>query len=86
MSYQPHEIARIDQHIARSAEALDQLVASYRSKREAASRIEVLDFAIHSLACPHMDDGTQTCPVAHIFTLANMLAIAIDRLAQVPSA
>lgn len=82
-NYPPAEIARGDQHYAQVEHDLDQLVAAYRSKPGDQNRVEALDFVTNLLACPHTDDGTALTPHEHAGTLANMLAIAVDRLAKV---
>lgn len=82
-SYPPAEIARGDQHYAQVEHELDSIIASYRDKLADESRIEALDFVVHALACPHLADGTELTPRQHAGTLANTLAVAVDRLAKV---
>lgn len=82
MSYPPSEIAAADQHYAEVERDLSALIESYQRNLMAEPRMEALDYIVHSLACPHMEDGTKIPPHQHAGTLANMLAVAIDRLAR----
>ena len=81
-SYTPAEIAAGDQHYAEVESNLDGLIAHYREKLVGESRVEALDFVGQLLACPHLADGTELTPREHAGTLANTLAVAIDRLAR----
>lgn len=79
MSRPPSEIARGDQHYANVAAHLDGLV--YAFARGTDDRLERLDFAVRMFCDPTKSDGTAICPHVHTSTLANLLAVAIDRLA-----
>lgn len=88
MSYPPDEIANADQHFAQVAHDLDQIVDGYRSQiaDSGIDRTMALDAALGMLCEPTNLDGSDVSPDVHIGTLANLLAVAIDRLAATDGA
>lgn len=75
--YPPHETARADQHYAPVGEGLDRLIDSCRQlAADGAERARRLD-----LIGSHLGNGAPLSPAEHIGTLANLLTVAIDRLA-----
>lgn len=80
--YEPHETASADQHYAAVEEELDQLIDTYRQVSDGWERIRCLDRVATRLANPSHADGTQLAHIDHVCTLANMLTVAIDRLAR----
>lgn len=73
MSYPPDEIHRADQHYAEVENGLDQFIAAYRTRRAEAGRVQALDLLAEVFA----DDDPE-----NMANLANLLAVAIDRLAS----
>jgi hypothetical protein len=82
VSYPPEEIHRGDQHYAEVESGLDRYVDAYRTRYEGVGRIEALDDLASLLGCPHLADGTDIGREGHVGTLANLLTVAIDRLAR----
>lgn len=84
MTDTPGEIARADQHFAEVAHDLDQIVAQYRLVVAdcAVDRTITLDVALEMLSEPKNRDGSAVSHDVHVGTLANLLAVAIDRLAS----
>jgi hypothetical protein len=79
----PTDIADADQHFAQVAHDLSQIVAAYRA---AATSREIdhtsaLDALLGMLSEPKNVDGSDVSHDVHAGTLANLLTVAIDRLA-----
>ncbi|MDN4521382.1 hypothetical protein QYF68_26690 [Mycolicibacterium austroafricanum] len=77
-------IAQADQHYAQVRDNLDTLVALYRVGSERAGMDPMVDLVTASglLADPKLDDGTTMPPGVHAKFLADLLAVAIDRMAR----
>lgn len=80
--YPPHETARADQLYAEVAHELDMLIDAYRCMSDGLERARVLDLLSSTLANPSKGDGEQISHSVHVGTLANVLTVAIDRLAK----
>lgn len=82
--YPPHETARADQHYALVGEELDLLIETFRQISDGLDRARRLDLVAARLTDPRHGDGNQLSHADHVSTLANMLTVAIDRLAAKP--
>jgi len=80
--YPPHETARADQLYAEIAHELDMLIEAYRCMSDGTERARSLDLLASTLANPRKGNGEQISHSAHVSTLANVLTVAIDRLAK----
>lgn len=81
--YPAHETARADQHYAQVGEELDRLIETYRRISDGAERARCLDVVQSRLSDPKYAGATKQLSHAdHVDTLANLLTVALDRLAQ----
>lgn len=83
LPYPPHETHRAEQHYASVAEGLDRLIDGCRQlAADGAERARRLDLIGSHLGNAAASNGGQPITAAeHIGTLANLLAVAVDRLA-----
>ncbi|KWX66824.1 hypothetical protein [Mycobacterium sp. NAZ190054] len=77
-------IAQADQHYAQVRDNLDTLVQLYRAGSQSAGMDPMVDLVTASglLADPKLNDGTVMPPDVHVAFLADLLAVAIDRMAR----
>ncbi|MCV7424370.1 hypothetical protein H7K45_27875 [Mycobacterium yunnanensis] len=80
MTYPPNEIARGDQHYASVGEGLDSLIDAFNCSEDH-TQLERLDAMGAWLANPDRGDGVTLTTLEHAGTLANLLVVAIARLA-----
>lgn len=82
LPYPPHETHRADQHYAPVEHSLDQLITTNRQlAADGAERARRLDLIGAHLGNPTPDGGRPLSTAEHIGTLANLLTVAINRLA-----
>lgn len=77
-------IARADQHYAQVRDNLDALISTYREAAKLGGLDPMADIVSASalLAEPTLNDGTSLPPECHAQFLADLLAVAVDRLAR----
>lgn len=83
-NYPANDIAQADQHYAQVRDNLDALVRSYReaAHRGGCDPMAELVAASTLLADPTLKDGTVMPNKCHAEFLADLLAVAIDRMAR----